>query len=451
MTCVDIRSALPLLKQDLAVRGFLLIICLLSFPDVCSGKSWALSFGGTASYEYIYYPKDRSSETINSPNDLRLIPEIEMTSNEWWRIQADVEFRIGFSEDDRTTVFLREGYLDIFLSQWDFRLGRQTISWGRADTFNPTDQFARFDYWDLIQPREEGIVALKSDYYFSDYTLELVWSPIFEEDIVPYNPRNRWFILPRESTLPGVGQVQLQYLDFDRREPPSDISSSQIGARLDAHQAGWDYAVMYAFSYDRIPTFVERSLLSVDANRKTATIGLTPVFKRIHVFGMDWATTVRRYGIRGELAYTLTDDPDGDDPRIEDPYFRFVGGIDRHVEDLINTWDVYVILQYALDTGDPVVDPFNPDNLTASDWRHFYRQAVLANIDFNFDEFKKISIESFVNIEDGDYLIKAEFSWKPIDGLTLTLGGDIMGGAEDTFFGFYDANDRVRIKCRYDF
>jgi len=59
-------------------------------------------------------------------------------------------------------------------------------------------------------------------------------------------------------------------------------------------------------------------------------------------------------------------------------------------------------------------------------------------------------LQGIVNAEKGDYLLQPEFSWQLADGLNLTFGADILGGGEDTFLGFFESNDRIRVSVKSD-
>ena len=281
--------------------------------------------------------------------------------------------------------------------------------------------------------------------------MEAVWVPIFQEDIISYDLEDRWLLLPREETIPGLGTLKLDYDLDESKTPADDPSSSQLGIRLDSTYAGWDFAIMYAWTYDRSPTFVEPKVLAVDPANQTALIQVTPRYQRIQVFGGDWATTLAKFGFRGEVAYVLTDDPHGRDPEIDDPYLKFVGGLDYSFTDLIKTWDLLVIGQFALDTEVPRRGAPNQDASGVAALRHFYQYALLGDAELSFSTFSQLNFKGYVNLEDWDYLMMTEFIWKPLDGLALALGADILGGAKDTFFGKFRSNDRIRASITYEF
>ena len=439
------------------IRAATVSLALLFVSSPIFGQETSFSLYSSVLYEHFSFLSDlseRDGTTIDARNEVGFAPKLEFAHSAFDAVAA-LEYIEDLSDDSRSKIYLREGYIDLIFDTWDVRVGRQFIAWGRADAIKPTDQFKRRDYTDLTEDREEATLAVKGDYYVGNWTLEGVWAPVFEEDILPYNIENRWVLLPTTRSIPiseqgDMAEFNLLYQIDLGRTPPKTSESSQAGLRLSGDYGGWDLGLMYAYSYDRIPTFVEEEIVSLDPEKREALVRVTPRYKRIQVAGFDWATTLSKLGLRGELAYTLTEDRDGTDPQIDDPYLRVVGGIDYNFVDLIKDWDLFTIVQYALDTEVPKHGKSNQEGGGVSSYRHFYQHAILLNAEFEFSEFSKLALQGIVNVEEGDYLLQPEFSWGLADGLNLTFGVDILGGGEDTFFGFFGSNDRIRIGLKSD-
>jgi len=204
---------------------------------------------------------------------------------------------------------------------------------------------------------------------------------------------------------------------------------------------------MYYYGYDRMPTVVRRELTRLDPIAREATLTLVPIHKRIHVFGGDAAATIAGWGLRGEAAYTLTADLPAGVAGNNDPYFRFTGGVDRTFPALPIGESLWAILQYA-----PEPPPRGPLNRQEVNPRlHPFRQAVVANAVWKYTEFIRLSFKGYVNLERGDFVLQPEFSWQPIDSMTIVVGGDVLGGETNTFFGQFRDNDRVRFRVSYAF
>ncbi|MFQ5897432.1 MAG: DUF1302 family protein [Candidatus Methylomirabilia bacterium] len=400
-------------------------------------------------YEHFSYLGARGGVQTDSRNALTAIPEVEWAPSESIFFRFSLALRQDFSEEERSRIYPYEGFLDLDRETWAARIGRQFITWGRADSLKPTDVFKRHDYTDLIEDREEAIDAVKLDLFPGGLTLEGVWVPVFDPDMTSFRAENRWTALPEEGEVPGLGRARLTFREGRRVEPSRTLESGQIGVRLNGSSRGWDFAGMYYYGYDRVPTIIRQEVTRVDPVGSEATITLVPVHKRIHIVGGDFATVISEWGLRAEAAYTLTTDLESDDSEVGDPYLRFTGGVDRTFSRIPVGQSLFVIVEYALDTELPQRGAANQEEVGGL--LHFFRHALLLNTTWKYTEFLRVRLEGFVNLEEGDFVLQPELSWQPMDGMTIVLGGDVLGGRRDTFFGTFRDNDRVRVRISYAF
>jgi hypothetical protein len=400
-------------------------------------------------YEHYSYLGDRGGRLADSRNALTAIPRLDWTPWKSLLLHSSTVLRQDFSEEERSRVFPYEAYLKVERESWSVQLGRQFITWGRADSVRPTDVFKRHDFTDLIENREEAIDAVKVDLFHGSWTLEGVWAPVFDPDRISIRAENRWSRLPTAAVVPGVGPVALTFRDDGRQRPAATLGSGQVGVRLSGSARGWDFAAMYYYGYDRVPTIVKREIARVDPIAGEATITLVPIHERIHVFGGDVATAVSGWGVRGEATYTLTSDLGRDVSGVNDPYFRLVGGIDRAFPRLPVGESLSVGIQYALDTEPRQPGPL--DLLDVDRRLHPFQHALVVNTVWTYTEFVKLRLRSYVNLAEGDFLLQPELAWQPIDSMTVVAGADVLGGRPDTFFGRYRHNNRLRLRIAYTF
>ena len=174
-----------------------------------------------------------------------------------------------------------------------------------------------------------------------------------------------------------------------------------------------------------------------------------PIHKRIHVIGADTATVISGWGLRGEAAYTLTADLDPGVIGTNDPYFRFTGGVDRTFSRLPIVESFTVIVQYALDTEPRPPGPLDQQEVDPR--LHPFRHALVVNNTWKYTEFIRLNVKAYVNLEQGDFVLQPEISWQPIDSMTVAVGGDVLGGRPNTFFGQFRDNGRIRFRISYAF
>src|SRR5262249_30531415 len=91
--------------------------------------------------------------------------------------------------------------------------------------------------------------------------------------------------------------------------------------------------------------------LSIE-RRGPLPIGILMSYHRIQVVGADAATTLGRYGLRGEAAYTFTKESRGIDPEVTNPFFFLVLGADRTFLEHLNV-NVQYIFRAIINYQDP--------------------------------------------------------------------------------------------------
>ncbi len=397
----------------------------------------------TAGYTYVSYPRERGEGLIDSRNQLELEPRLEAGGSGPVRGVVALDLRFDAADSSRSRFFVEEAYLQVTLASVDLRLGRQFIRWGQSEVRRPTDSFMRHDDRDFLDVREEPIDAARVWYDAGNWSLEGVWAPIFQEDLFPLDLRDRWSGLPPTTDLPGVGTVDLKYQTDHSGLPSGILESSQAGLRLARKQARVDWSVSWYYGFDRTPTFVDPELLAVNAASGVATVELTPIHERIQVLGADCAAVVRGFGLRAEGSYTFTADRSGSDPHVDDPYFRLVAGIDRTLTGFSPAHTVYWNVQYLLDTEVPRHGEENQVDVEPR-FRHLYEQGLTWDLEYRLESEVTLALKGFVNLEEGDYVVRPELTWHPNDALTLVIGADLLAGGPETFFGSFERNTSLR-------
>ncbi|MEW6088287.1 MAG: DUF1302 family protein [bacterium] len=353
------------------------------------------------------------------------------------------KLRHNFNSEIRNRYILNEGYFDFYTGKFDVRLGKQVISWGRADSLKPTDHFKIYDYSDLAKQDEEGIPAVKIDYFLNGYDLEGIFVPVFVKHHFDYSRENRWNPLSYQA-FPGNYRVIFE--EDNSLDPSRNISSSQFGFRLNRQGKKIDYAFSYSAAYDKMPVSIKTNLKSVNNNTNEAIYNIQPFYSGLKTVGFDWETFLYEFGFRGEMAYSFTKDKKGQRSDIDDPYFQLVTGVDKTFYRVIYDINLFVILQYALDKEFPI---HGEENQVEHGFRHFFRQMVLLNSEFKRDELKKFIIKGMYDLEKKDYILQPElkivssFGRESRFSKEIYLKADVLAGRTGTFFGAFGKNDRV--------
>jgi len=330
-------------------------------------------------------------------------------------------------EDDdvkRNKFNLPELFVDLYFDNFDLRMGKQVVAWGKADSVNPTDNINPQDLSNFFEQDEEiGVPAVKLGYYIGDFTIEGVFVPTFTPTRLP----------PLDSRLSVIDLSNVPLPINDPDLPSDSIANSQYGIRVLTTHEGWDFSASF---YDGINDYPNVRL--------EPDFSITPVYNKIRVIGADFATTFDRWGVHGEAAQFLSD---GD---AEDSYIQYVLGIDYNHSDIIFDHDVFIIVEYI---GDHTTKK-GEDQLPVSGAmvNRVFSNSLFAHIEYEFSDYFRLDCEGMVNLDNGeDYFVKPEFSYDVNDNLTIAVGFDLLWGPSDTFFGGFDESDRVFTKLTYTF
>ncbi len=188
----------------------------------------------------------------------------------------------------------------LFTKNLDVIIGRQRIAWGTADKFNPTDNLNPYDLEDMLDfGRHRGSDALSLQYYFTNnYSLQIVFLPFYEPDNLPVGIFAN--LLQPSMELPD-GLTLKNYSDETDMPRYNLKESTQIGARFKGFAGGIDFSVSYLFGRDALPFSVYNTLKPVDTYGGVS-VDSQLEFPRMHIFGIDFATSVGGAGLWGEAA-----------------------------------------------------------------------------------------------------------------------------------------------------
>ncbi|MBA7645033.1 hypothetical protein ES703_52785 [subsurface metagenome] len=346
--------------------------------------------------------------------------------------------------DNYLGVNLKEIYIDLSVGIFDFRLGKQIVSWGRVDAFAPTDNINPLDYrgFDILDfsSMKIGIPMLKVDaYLLYDYLhIEAIYIPYFFESVYP-DPDSDWTFYQPETMEMG-GLIYKVVHDPPKPtvySPSKTLKSSEVGLRVGSSVGGYDFSGSYFFTWDDNPTaYQELTLNSPEPGDVTVTTTLK--HHRSHIIGLDLARAIGELSLRAESAFFITEDPEGEDEGIADPYLKWAIGADY------TFLDNYTInLQFSEEI----------QNLNFNTLKHVETlNSIIVSLAANFlEERLRVELGGIYEFEDEDYLVIPKLEYDFSDSLSFSFGAQIFGGDKGTQFGSYDENDALFIKAKYSF
>jgi len=354
----------------------------------------------------------------------------------------------------------REAYIDLYgfgSENLDLRIGRQIVSWGTADAFNPTSRMSPDDLEDIYNFGEKlGTNAISANYYWGDnLTISGVFVPIFTPATFPTGDFSDAFAPPMDLP-PGLtlGSISDQIILPDR----TVSNSSQYAFKFASNLFNYDVSLSYFKGRDYFPLVSEVTLTPVDTIG-TIDISTVMVYPELEMLGGDFAGSIGSVGVWGEGALTypkkvnmVTISPSFIAPGQMDtiqttalddkPYFKFVLGSDYTFKN-----GLYFNMQYIRG----FIHERGKDNL--NDYFAFRLEKKFFN-----DVLKVTPIGGALAINDwNDAKNNYGLAYAPTvgyqfsDNVELSLGAFILDGKGTNLFGSIKDKDEVFFKVKMSF
>ena len=330
--------------------------------------------------------------------------------------------------NDNLDITLRQAYMDIYFDNFDLRIGKQQIIWGKADGVFITDIISPRDLSEFILPDFDeirlGIDAIKFDYYLGNSTFETVWIPTFQSTIIP-DKNSIW--APAMPDFP----MSVNY-DYSNADVENKLSESEIALKYSYLGSAIDFELMAAYMWDDNP--------AMHIYPQSDTLIIKPEYHRLPLVGTSFSKAVGGAVVRGETAYYFDKRFSAEDFSVngikEKDYLHYLVGYDH------NWFGVNVSFQFIQEYIMDYEEDMRNDEFSNT-------MTFLASKTF-INETLELSLFSYYGINDNDALLRPKLSYDFSDGFNVLLGTDIFIGEEGNF-GQYNDNDMVYMKVRYDY
>lgn len=249
-------------------------------------------------------------------------------------------------------------------------------------------------------------------------------------------------IAPAAATAAEL-QAAKTYTDKDYYyADTNNLEYAQYGARLTGTKGTIDWGTEYYLGHYKTPSV------------KDAASDINLDYDRLQVFGVDAETVKGAYSIRGELAYYLTEDIDGDDYSTHNNSIKWVAGFDRNLPWSNLNLNIQELGSFTLNYSKV------QDNVTAI---HFDMDANNADYATNDkiivklsdslkNESLKPSISILYGIEGMDLVIMPEVSYIVKDGFEVTASANFVFSDDSKGeFKAYNDNSELQLNVEYNF
>lgn len=376
---------------------------------------------------------DNPTNSDYTASETRLQLKLESFSE-----SAEFFGRLDFTYDDYAEesmdLELREGYLKFRLGDlFDFKVGRQIITWGTGDLIFINDVFAK-DYVSFFNGRDDQYLkapqnALRVAHYNKLGTWSLIYTPKFAPNRIPTGERLSYYN-PIANSIVGGSDFY-----FEGVRPESKFENGEIAARFKRYFGNADVAL---YAYDGF----YKNPVAMNMMDSTA------YYPELNVFG----ASIRK-PIFGGIAwvesgyYYSRDDKDGDNPFIPNSQISSMIGFERQINSNL-TANIQYQNKKMLDY-DKYEASLYPGMIKMDENYHLLTSRLTQML---MMETVTLSAFVFYSPSDEDFYGRFSISYKYTDNLTMAAGANIFDGSDIyTDFGRFKMNDNVYLKLTYGY
>lgn len=224
----------------------------------------------------------------------------------------------------------------------------------------------------------------------------------------------------------------------------------QAGARVTASLGYVDLGLSYYYghykqpsvNYDKIEPYINKYLSKEDITEEDKFLA----YDQKQTFGLEAATILWHFNVRGEACYNLTEDVDGTDPWVHNNSIQWLAGFDIDLP----IWNMNVNVQetgtYILGNDkitDSATELFDVDyNVNG-----YSNNKIVANITTSFKNDQILpELTVMYGIENGDLVVMPKIVVKPTSELALTASGMYLWNKDDNSeFAGWNKNNFVQL------
>ncbi len=388
-------------------------------------------------------------------------------------------------------VIFEEAFAEIAFGATELRVGLQKFAWGKLDRVQAVDvlNVERFSDPFLLDEDERkiGVPAIQGAQYLpaaawvpEEARLTIAWIPQY----FPY-----WFPLPGERWYPPAGtppatfsvpalttSVPVGFRVVNSPAPGFQLGNSGYAARASAFTAGVDYALYYYHGFDNRPAF----RLTAEAagaplpvppfvTDVSATTRLSPVFRKIDLWGTDAAYAWGDFTFRAELAFVsgrpfsrdirfLVSSPRQLAPAIEAALREIARGNSPTPVALPPAFAVRSAFEWGVAVDYTWSDTTFLLQLNQTDVLHNHVDLLIQNVDTVLTanvsraflhEDLTLQLTALQGIESSYTMLMPRVTYRILEQLEARLGYLFIAGRQQSVVGQYKDNDEVFLSLRY--
>jgi len=390
----------------------------------------------------------------------------------------DDDFKKSYNRSERKLKYFRQGkrilremYFQFKYPDWNLRVGKQQVVWGKVDGAKIMDIINPEDFREMFDAAGGGdweysrlpLWMVNFTRFFNSSSVQFLWIPEFEASIVS-PPGSVWEMnkpfLPSEVELfPGYS-VPFRVGKARTDEPPKNFKSHEFASRYRFLKGGWDIRLSYFYTWSDIPVYFTRVIpgkFDPSGLPGELILDLQPKHTRIHQFGTNFEKGVyfpswdKDLVFRGEILYTMND-YFGDYSDLKDGQTKRdwvkTGLVMEGI--LFTDWSTALRLDnnFIIHHDSKLQARVPPVGKKLDHWQTGLTLSAFKT----FYEYRgTFEFWTSYSVHDGDWWWHATCTFSLTDYIILMTGINIYSGNPDDLFGQYDEMDNIEFGIRYRF
>lgn len=340
--------------------------------------------------------------------------------------------------NDSLDLRLRELYVDLYFKNFDLRVGKQQIVWGKADGAFITDIVSPLNLTEFLLPDfdeiRKGVNAVKFDYYLGNNTFEVIWLPNFTPTEKP-EEGSIWYTQTEFSVTPTF--------DWSKSDVKTSLENSEFFVKYSALTSKIDFEIMGGYTWDDNPSMhIYKEFDMSSGSPVLNALNVIPEYHRLYIGGGSFSTEIKGVVLRGEAAYYngkyfQTEDPLAAAALVKKDYLHYLIGFDFSIKDV--KFSTQFIQEAILDYDENMQTEKNGNTMT-----------FLARYDM-LRETLHLELFTYIGLTNEDALIRPKITYDFDDSFSILLGSNIFVGDENGRFGQYKDNSMGYMKLKYSF
>ena len=393
--------------------------------------------GSTILESYVF--TEGLSDKEDSQNEWKTNIELNYRFNKAIQFKSSTQINLNTVESGRAFIEAREFYLNYRQGKFNTSIGRQIVNWSGLAGWSASDIANTFQYYDFLDTEDEerGHWTLKSTFQQGSVQLSVTVIPFFRVSSL-FLENNRWINLP-SITQTSNTEIALNYLGANRIREYDEL---QLGLKF-SFRLGESQQTFIAYQgYNDIPV---RVLNITDQNPEDGLdYTLDLIYHKLQYLSWQSEFYLGQWNIWSEA--NLTESRIWQDDRLAPHvWYNLTLGADRNFEFYDPEKQLNILLQYIYSYNNEGV------RYTANDLDHIFNNAFLTRIRYQFNYKLRAELRTAFEFQQEGYYINPKIEYNMLENLKLSAGADILMGSQDSFFGNYQDNSRMRFAVNYYF